>query len=73
MRLKSRLDNMLLAAVEKEMHDGARQLGKGMSKAQEVMGLFQVAVDLEKEQSASMPRLIPDEGSMQDMPGKGYW
>jgi hypothetical protein len=66
-------DNMVLAAAISDMREGERQISKAAAKAQEVAGLMQVAIDLEKEQSASMPRLIPDEGSVQDLPGKGYW
>ena len=66
-------DNMILAAAISDMYEGARHLNKAASKVAEVQGLMQIAIDLEKEQSASMPRLIPDEGSWDGAPGKGYW
>jgi hypothetical protein len=66
-------DNMLLAAAITDMREGERQISKAAAKAQEVQALMQVAIDLEKEQSASMPRLIPDPGDGWDLPGKGYW
>ena len=49
-------DNMVLAAAISDMREGERQISKAAAKAQEVAGLMQVAIDLEKEQSASMPR-----------------
>lgn len=66
-------DNMILAAAIADMHEGSRQLNKAAAKTAEVTGLFQVAIDLEKEQSASMPRLIPDDGDGWCPHGKGYW
>ena len=66
-------DNMVLAAAISDMREGERQISKAAAKAQEVAGLMQVAIDLEKEQSASMPRLIPDPGDGWDLHGKGYW
>ena len=67
-------DNMLLAAAITDMREGERQISKAAAKAQEVAGLMQVAIDLEKEQSASMPRLIPDPGDGGwELGGKGYW
>lgn len=66
-------DNMLLGSAITDMYEGSRMLNKAAAKAGEVAGLMQVAIDLEKEQQASMPRLIPDEGSWDGNPGKGYW
>jgi hypothetical protein len=60
------MDNMLLAAAISDMYESARQNNKAALKGQEVTALMDVAMRLEREQSASNPRIIPWDGGGYD-------
>jgi hypothetical protein len=62
------IDNMLLAAAISDMREGERQYGKAQAKSLEVAGLMDMAIRLEREQSASNPRIIP---TIYDWPWEG--
>lgn len=54
------IDNVLLAMVEGDMLEHTRQYAKAQIKFQEAMNHLNIAKDLEKHQSASVTRIIPE-------------
>lgn len=61
------IDNALIAAALSDLLEGQRQFAKAQLKAQEAGALAQSMADLERNQSASAARIIPDTG------GEGSW
>jgi hypothetical protein len=70
------MDNMLIAAAMSDMKAGGGEYSKAAAKSQEVATLMDIAIRLEREQSASNPRIIPWDGGGYDQietQSKGYW
>jgi hypothetical protein len=55
-----KIDDMLIAGAIGDMREGERQYGKAALKSQEVMGLMNMAISMEKEQGANNCRIIPE-------------
>ena len=56
----SGIDNALLSAAISDMLEGQRQYGKAQAKMQEAVAMIAVMSDMERHQSASVIRIIPN-------------
>lgn len=66
------IDNALIAAALADLLEGQRQFAKAQLKAQEASSLAQGMADLERNQSATGARIIPDMAGEEDWYGSFF-